>query len=56
MLRALSVVFATAAVVCMIVAIAGMVTDRQGPWTGWWLRVGAVVCFGIAVALNVAAH
>lgn len=56
MLRAASVVFATVAVVLMIAAIAGMVTNRQGPWTGWWLRVGAVVCFGIAVVLNVLAH
>jgi hypothetical protein len=55
-LRVLSVLFATVAVVCMIGAIAGMVTERQRPWTGWWLRTGAVVCFGIAVALNVIAH
>ncbi len=56
MLRVLSVLFATVAVICMIAAIAGMVTERQTPWTGWWLRTAAVVCFGIAVALNVIAH
>jgi hypothetical protein len=55
-LRALSVVLAAAAVVCMILAIAGMVTDNQSARTGFVLRVAAVVCFGGAVALNVAAH
>jgi uncharacterized membrane protein YhiD involved in acid resistance len=55
-LRALSLVFAAAAVVAMVLAIAGMVTDRQSPWMGWGLRTGALVCFAIAVALNVAAH
>lgn len=56
MLRVLSVLFAAAAVGCMIVAIAGMVTGRQGPRAGFLLRAGAVMCFGIAVAVNVAAH
>ncbi len=56
MLRVLAVLFATVAIVCMIVAIAGMVTERQGPWTGWWLRTAAVVSFAIAVVLNVIAH
>jgi hypothetical protein len=55
-LRALSALFALGAVICMIVAIAGMITDRQSPMTGWALRAGAVGCFGIAVALNVIAH
>jgi hypothetical protein len=55
-LRALSVVFAAVAVICMIVAIAGMVAGREGPWRGWLLRTGALVCFGIAVGLNAAAH
>lgn len=55
-LRVLSVLFATIAILCMGAAIAGMITERQGPWKGWWLRTGAVVCFGIAVALNVVAH
>jgi hypothetical protein len=52
----LSVLFATIAIVCMIVAIGGMVTERPWPWTGWWLRTGAVVSFAIAVVLNVLAH
>ena len=56
MLRVLSVLFATIAVVLMVVAVGGMVTERQGPWTGWWLRTGAVVSFAIAVVLNVIAH
>ena len=55
-LRVLAVLFATVAIVCMIVAIGGMVTERQGPWTGWWLRTAAVVSFAIAVVLNVIAH
>ncbi len=56
MLRTLSVLFAAVAVGCMIVAIAGMVTGRQGARAGFLLRTGAVASFGIAVALNVAAH
>jgi hypothetical protein len=55
-LRVLSVLFAILAVGCMIVATAGMVTGRQRAGAGWLLRAGAVVCFGVAVALNVAAH
>ncbi len=55
-LRVLAVLFATVAIVCMIVAIGGMVTERQWAWTGWWLRTAAVVSFAIAVVLNVIAH
>jgi hypothetical protein len=55
-LRALAVVFAVIAVACMVVAIAGMATGRQSARTGWLVRVIAVVCFGAAVGLNVAAH
>lgn len=40
----------------MIVAIAGMVTDRQSAKTGWLVRVLALVLFVAAVALNVAFH
>jgi predicted membrane protein len=56
MLRALAIVFALIAAGCMIVAIAGMATGRQSPRTGWLVRALAVVCFGAAVGLNVAAH
>jgi len=57
MLRALSVLFALAAVVCMVFAIAGMVTGREGgAVSGWVLRAVALLCFAIAVILNVVAH
>jgi len=56
MLRVLAVLFALAAVACMVVAIAGMVTGRQSDRAGMLVRLGALICFGIAVALNVAAH
>jgi hypothetical protein len=55
-LHALAVVFAIAAVASLMVAVAGMVTGRPGARAGWLVRVLAVVCFGAAVALNVAAH
>jgi hypothetical protein len=55
-LRALSIALALVAVVCMIRAIAGMVTGDQTPRHGFVLRLAAVVCFGGAVALNVVVH
>ncbi len=55
-MRALAVVFALIAVVCLIVAIAGMVTGRPGDRAGFAIRAAALLCFLIAVALNVAAH
>ncbi len=55
-MRTLSILFALVAVVCMIVAIAGMVTGRPGDRAGLLVRILAVLCFGAAVALNVAAH
>jgi hypothetical protein len=55
-MRTLSVLFALVAVVCMIVAIAGMVTGRPGDRAGLLVRIAAVLCFGAAVGLNVAAH
>jgi hypothetical protein len=54
--RSLAVVFALIAVVCLIVAIAGMVTGRPGDRAGFAIRAAALLCFVIAVALNVAAH
>ena len=56
MLRVLAAILALIAVGCMSVAIVGMVTGRPGDRAGWALRAGAVLCFGIAVALNVIAH
>ena len=56
MLRVLAAVFALIAVVCMTVAIVGMVTGRPGDRAGWIIRVAAVLCFATAVVLNVAAH
>jgi hypothetical protein len=55
-MRALAVAFAVIAVVFMIFAIAGMVTGRPGDRAGWLIRLGALLCFGAAVALNVASH
>jgi hypothetical protein len=40
----------------MVVAIAGMVTGRQGARSGFVVRLVAVVSFAIAVVLNVVAR
>jgi hypothetical protein len=56
MLRVLAVLFALIAVGCMIAAIIGMVTGRPSDRAGWLIRVAAVLCFVLAVVLNVAAH
>ena len=48
--------FALVAVICMTVAIVGMVTGRPGDRAGLWIRVAAVVSFVTAVVLNIAAH
>jgi hypothetical protein len=48
--------FALVAVICMTVAIVGMVTGRPGDRAGVFIRIAAVVCFAAAVALNIAAH
>ena len=55
-MRALAVVLALFAVVFMIVAIAGMVTERQSARTGWIVRVLALALFAAAVVLNVASR
>jgi hypothetical protein len=55
-LRVLSALLAAVAAICMIVAIAGMVTHNQSPRTGFLLRASALACFGAAVVLNVIAH
>lgn len=52
MLRAEAVILAAVAVVCMIVAIVGMVTGRPGDRIGLALRAGALACFVAAVVLR----
>jgi hypothetical protein len=56
MLRVLAAIFALIAVICMTLAIVGMVTGRAGDRAGFALRLAALLCFGAAVGLNVAAH
>lgn len=56
MLRVLAVILALVAVVCMVLAIAGMVTERQSARVGFALRTIALASFGAAVVLNAAAH
>ena len=53
MLQALAIVFALAAVLCIAAAIVLLVGQDPNERRGYALRVGAVVCFGIAVLLNV---
>jgi hypothetical protein len=55
-LRVAAAILALVAVGCMSVAIVGMVTGRPGDRVGWALRAAAVLCFGLAVALNIVAH
>lgn len=56
MLRALAIALALVALACMVIAIAGMATGHQSARTGWLVRVLALICFGAAVALGMAAH
>jgi hypothetical protein len=53
MLQALSIVVALAAALCIAAAIAMMVRRDPDERRGYVLRIGAVVCFGLAVLLNV---
>lgn len=55
-MRIAAALFALIAVACMSLAIIGMVTGRPGDRAGFAIRAAALICFGIAVALNVAAH
>ena len=55
-MRALAAGFALVAVVCMTLAIVGMVTGRPGDRAGLALRAAAVLCFITAVVLNAIAH
>ncbi len=55
-MRVLAALFALVAVICMTVAIVGMVTGRPGDRAGWVIRALAVACFATAVVLNAASH
>jgi hypothetical protein len=55
-MHVLAILLAIAAVACMIVAIAWMVTGRGSDRAGWTIRAVAVGCFVAAVLLNIAAH
>ena len=55
-MRVAAAAFALVAVICLTVAIVGMVTGRPGERAGWFIRAAAVLCFATAVVLNVAAH
>ena len=55
-MRALAVIFAAVAVICMILAIAGIVIGRPSDRAGYAIRAIAVVCFAIAVVLNIVAR
>jgi hypothetical protein len=55
-LHVLAILLALVTVGCMVIAIAGMVTDRLTDRTGWLVRALAVVCFAGAVLCNVLAH
>jgi hypothetical protein len=54
--RIAAVLFALVAVVCLVVAIAGMATGRMDARRGTTIRIVALVSFAIAVVLNVIAH
>lgn len=55
-MRVLAALLALAAVVCMVVAIAGMVTGRPSDRAGVLIRVAALVLFVAAVVVNVASR
>ena len=52
MLQTLAIVFALAAVALVLAAIVLMVRD-EGERRGYALRIAGLVCFAIAVVLNV---
>ena len=55
-MRVLAALFALVAVICMTLAIVGMVTGRPGDRAGWLIRAIAVLSFAAAVVLNATAH
>ncbi|HEV3056020.1 MAG TPA: hypothetical protein VGX45_15260 [Solirubrobacteraceae bacterium] len=56
MLTALAAVSALLATLLMTLAIVGLVTGRPSDRAGFYLRLAALLAFGAAVGLNVAAH
>jgi hypothetical protein len=54
--RILAAVLAFFAVVCIIVAVVGMVTGRPGDRAGGVIRILALALFVAAVVLNVASR
>ena len=52
----LAILFALIAVVCLVVAIAGMATGRMDARRGTQVRVIALVSFALAVVLNILAR
>jgi hypothetical protein len=55
-MRVAAAVLALIAVICLVLAIAGMVTGRPGDRAGVFLRIAALLCFVLAVVLNIAAR
>ncbi|MBV9003382.1 MAG: hypothetical protein JOZ98_13645 [Solirubrobacterales bacterium] len=55
-MRVAAAVFALIAVICLVLAIAGMVSGRPGDRVGVFLRIAALLCFVLAVVLNLAAR
>jgi hypothetical protein len=56
MLRVVAAILTLVAVGCMSLAIVGMVTGKPGDKAGLLIRLLALLCFVLAVVLNVAAH
>jgi hypothetical protein len=54
--RALAALFAAIAVALMVAAIIAAITGRPAARAGGAMRAVAVLCFGVAVVLNIIAH
>lgn len=55
-MRVAAALLALVAVACMSVAIVGMVTGKPSDRAGVVIRMVALLCFALAVVLNVLAH
>ncbi len=55
-MRVAAALLALVAVCCMTLAIVGMVTGRPSDRAGFAIRALALLCFALAVVLNVIAH